>query len=82
MPNPEECRRARRVIETVLLIAGQPRHWSRRRLAERFEVSEQQLDKDIALIRHGIVKSLRRSPRGYYFERIGYLLVAPCREAG
>ena len=68
MPNPEEFRRTRRIIDLLLRIDRQPRRWTRRKLAEHYELSEQQLDKDILLLRHGLCMPLRHAPDGYYFD--------------
>ncbi len=68
MPNPEEYRRTRRIVELLMLITRQPRRWTRRALAERYELSEQQIDKDVLLLRHGLRMPLRHSPGGYYFD--------------
>ncbi len=76
-PRFEETKRIRRVIDIVQLIAAQPRQWLRRDLAARFEVSERQVDKDLELIRHGLVLDLQHSPDGYYFERLPNLAAAP-----
>ncbi|MHB1162600.1 MAG: helix-turn-helix transcriptional regulator, partial [Chloroflexota bacterium] len=73
MPNPEEYRRTRRIVDLLLRIANQPRRWTRRDLARHYEVSEQQIDKDILLIRHGLVMPLRHCPTGYYFESLASL---------
>ncbi|MCL4531758.1 MAG: WYL domain-containing protein, partial [Actinobacteria bacterium] len=68
MPNPEEYRRTRRIVELLMLITRQPRRWTRRALAERYELSEKQMDKDVLLLRHGLRMPLRHSPDGYYFD--------------
>ena len=68
MPNPEEYRRTRRIVDLLLRIANQPRRWTRRDLAAHYEVSEKQIDKDVTLIRHGLVMPLCHCPQGYYFE--------------
>lgn len=73
MPNPEECRRARRIVDMLLRIANQPRRWTRRHLAEYYEVSEKQIDKDVQLIRHGLPMPLGHVREGYYFERMAIL---------
>ncbi len=73
----EETKRIGRVLQILQLIASQPRRWRRRDLAERFEISERQIDKDIELIRHGLVLSLRHSPEGYYYETVPHLAAAP-----
>lgn len=73
----EETKRIRRVLDLVQLIAGQPRRWLRRDLATRFEVSQRQIDKDVDLIRNGMVLDLLHAPEGYYFERLPRLAAAP-----
>ncbi len=70
MPNPEEYRRTRRIVDLLLRIANQPHRWTRRALAAHYEVSEQQMDKDLQLIRHGLVMPLGHTRQGYYFERL------------
>lgn len=73
----EETKRIKRVLDLVQLVAGQPRRWLRRDLAERFDVSTRQIDKDLELIRHGLVLDLRHAPEGYYFDRLPRLASAP-----
>lgn len=73
----EETKRIGRVLLILQLIASQPRRWRRRELAERFELSERQIDKDLELIRHGLAFSLRHAPNGYYFETLPHLAAAP-----
>ncbi len=73
MPNPEENRRTRRIVDLLLRVANQPRRWTRRDLARHYEVSEQQVDKDLLLIRHGLVMPLRHCREGYYFEGLAAL---------
>ena len=70
MPHTAQLRRTRRIVDLLLRIAKQPRGWTRRRLADYYEVSEQQMDKDVQLIRHGLVMSLRHCPDGHYFYRL------------
>jgi predicted DNA-binding transcriptional regulator YafY len=70
MPNPEEFRRTRRIVDLLLRVANQPKRWTRRDLATRYEVSEQQMDKDLQLVRHGLVMPLRHCRQGYYFESL------------
>ena len=64
MPNPEEYRRTRRIVELLPRIANQSRRWTRRDLAAHHEVSEKQMDKDLRLIRHGLVMPLCHSTSG------------------
>lgn len=73
----EETKRVGRVLVILQLIASQPRRWRRRDLSDRFEVSERQIDKDLELIRHGLVLPLRRTPTGYFFESLPHLAAPP-----
>ena len=70
MPHLEEYRRTRRIVDLLLRIANHPRRWTRRALAELYEVSEKQMDKDILLLRHGLRMPLRHVAEGYFFERL------------
>lgn len=63
----EETKRIARVLQIVQLISSQPRSWSRRGLAGRFELSERMLDNDLQLIRHALHYDLQRKGGGYYF---------------
>lgn len=69
----EETRRTARVLDIIQHIAVYPRRWTRRGLAERFEVSERQIQKDLQVIRHGLRLPLLRDAGGYYFERLPHL---------
>jgi predicted DNA-binding transcriptional regulator YafY len=55
------------------MIATAPRRYLRRDLAERFEVSQRMIQKDLEVIRHGLRLSLAHSPEGYYFEKMPQL---------
>jgi predicted DNA-binding transcriptional regulator YafY len=68
-PRLQETRRISRVLQIVALISSRPRCWKRSSLAQRFEVSERMIDKDLELIRHGLAYQLDRSPQGYFFAR-------------
>ncbi|MBV9282630.1 MAG: WYL domain-containing protein [Chloroflexi bacterium] len=65
-PRLEETKRLARVLRIIQLVAGQPRCWSRRRLAAEFEVAERTIDADLQLIRHGLRYGLCRGQGGYY----------------
>lgn len=71
MPDRREVgtQRLSRLLEIYLLIATTPRHWTRGRLAARYELSERQVQKDIDEIRHRLNPSLKRTLAGYWFER-------------
>ena len=50
----EETKRTTRILEIVRIIATAPRRYLRRDLAQRFEVSERMIQKDLDVIRHGL----------------------------
>jgi predicted DNA-binding transcriptional regulator YafY len=63
----EETKRTARVLQMLLLIASSPERYTRKLLADRFEIGERMVTKDLSIIRHGLRLDLRRSPEGYYF---------------
>lgn len=66
----EDIKRVARILEIVQTIATAPRRYLRRDLAERFELSERMIQKDLEVIRHGLVLPLEHSPEGYYFDQM------------
>lgn len=73
----EENKRIARVLEIIQLVAAQPQRWRRVDLADRFEVSQRQIDKDLQLVRHGLKLPLRHVATGYWFESLPQLAAAP-----
>lgn len=67
---PEDIKRVARILNIVQIIATAPYRYLRRDLAARFEVSERMIQKDLEVIRHGLVLPLEHSSEGYYFERM------------
>jgi predicted DNA-binding transcriptional regulator YafY len=65
----EATKRLVRVLSIVTRITNAPRYWTRRKLAEKFELSERQIDKDLQLIRNGLCYEMGRTREGYYFTR-------------
>jgi predicted DNA-binding transcriptional regulator YafY len=63
----EEIKRTSRVLQMLLLIASSPERYSRKRLAEKFEIGERMVTKDLSILRHGLRLDLRHKPDGYYF---------------
>jgi predicted DNA-binding transcriptional regulator YafY len=63
-------KRTSRILELVQIIAVAPRRYLRRDLAQRFQISERMIQKDLDVIRHGLKLPLLHSPEGYYFEEI------------
>lgn len=66
---PEDIRRVARILKIVQMIATAPHRYLRRDLAAHFEVSERMIQKDLEVIRHGLLLPMEHSSEGYYFER-------------
>ncbi len=71
----EEMKRTSRILEIVQIVATAPQRYLRRDLAQRFEISERMIQKDLEIIRHGLKLLLLHSPKGYYFEEVPRLPV-------
>ncbi len=67
---PDEFRRVARILEIIQYITARPGWWKRKTLAERYELSERQIQKDLDIIRHRLGLSLIHDGAGYTFERI------------
>lgn len=66
----EETKRTARILEIIQLIATAPHRYLRQDLADRFEISVRQIQKDIQVIQHGLRLALSHSGDGYYFEEM------------
>lgn len=66
----QETRRTARVLEMISLISSGPRHWTRKRLAAKFNVSERQITKDLEILKHGLKFEIEHAREGYYFTRV------------
>jgi predicted DNA-binding transcriptional regulator YafY len=64
----DETRRVSRLLDIAWRIAAAPRHWTRRRLAGLYEVSERQITSDLTVMRHGLHWQVRTCHSGYYFD--------------
>ncbi|MFO7270666.1 WYL domain-containing protein [Sphaerobacter thermophilus] len=70
-PRAPETQRASRILEIISKISAAPNQWTRRSLAEHYEISERQITKDLQVIRHGLRLELERQPSGgYYFKTL------------
>ena len=69
----DQIRRTARVLDMVQQIAVRPRHWTRRKLAEHYELGERMIQKDLGLIRVRLGLALRNDGDGYYFEHLPHL---------
>lgn len=64
-----ETTRVSRILEIVWNVSRAPKRWTRRRLAEQFEVSERMITNDLAIIVHGLKFELANERgQGYYFK--------------
>lgn len=66
----EEIKRTGRILEIIQLIATHPKQYRTKDFAERFEIGERMIKKDLQIIRHRLRLSLQSSRQGYYFEEI------------
>lgn len=65
-----QIRRTARLLEIIYKISGTPRFWTRRRLAENYEISERMIQKDLELIRVRLGLELQTDGEGYYFSHL------------
>lgn len=63
----EEIKRTSRVLQMIMLIASAPERYTRKKLAEKFEIGERMIGKDLEILRHGLRLDLRHTADGYYF---------------
>lgn len=66
----QEFRRIARILEIIQLISISPRRWKRRTLAEKYGISERQIQKDLRIIREALHLPLQTYGDGYYFEKL------------
>ncbi len=66
----DETRRVSRLLDIAWRIAAAPRHWTRKRLAALYEVSERQITSDLTVMRHGLLWQVRTCHSGYYFDPV------------
>jgi predicted DNA-binding transcriptional regulator YafY len=69
-----ETTRVSRILEIIWNITRAPRQWTRKRLAEQFDVSERMITNDLAIIEHGLRFELgNERGKGYYFKSVPQL---------
>lgn len=66
----EDTKRVARILNLVQMIASAPQRYLRRDLAAHFEVTERMIQKDLEVIRHGLLLPLVHAPEGYFFEKM------------
>ncbi len=64
--NLEETKRVARLLDIIARISTRPRTWTRRALAQAFEVSERRIQDDLSILVHRLGLPLAHSPTGYY----------------
>ena len=65
-----ETTRVSRILEIIWNITRAPRQWTRKRLAEQFDVSERMITNDLAIIEHGLRFELGNDRgKGYFFNK-------------
>jgi predicted DNA-binding transcriptional regulator YafY len=71
MTRMPEATRIARVLDIVWRISNAPHYWTRRKLADEFEVSERSITSDLELIRHRLRFEVRSERgKGYYFATV------------
>jgi predicted DNA-binding transcriptional regulator YafY len=63
----EETKRVARVLDIIARVSARPRVWTRRALAQAFEISERRLQEDLDIIVHRLRLPLAHCRSGYYF---------------
>lgn len=69
----DQIRRTARVLDMVQQVAVRPRYWTRKKLAEHYELGERMIQKDLSLIKVRLGLSLCNDGDGYYFEHLPHL---------
>lgn len=64
-----------RVLDMLQHISAAPEHWTRKSLAEKYEVGERQIQRDLDVIRYRLNLDLRRRREGYYLKEVPRLPV-------
>jgi hypothetical protein len=62
------AKRVARIVEIATLLAAQPRHWTRARLAAKYELCERQIARDLEVLRHGLGYRIERTRDGYVIQ--------------
>lgn len=63
----EETKRVARVLDIIARISARPKVWTRRALAQAFEISERRLQEDLDIVVHRLRLPLAHCRTGYYF---------------
>jgi len=63
----EETKRVARLLDIIARISTRPKVWTRRALAQAFEISERRIQEDLDIVVHRLCLPLAHSKTGYYF---------------
>lgn len=64
-----ETKRVARLLDIIARISARPKFWTRHALAQTFEISERQVQEDLAILKHGLLLPIEHCKQGYYFTR-------------
>ena len=65
----QETKRVARLLDIACRINTRPRHWTRRALAEAFEISERRIQEDLEILTNRLSLPLGHCRDGYFFTR-------------
>lgn len=63
----EETKRVARLLDMIVRISTRPKMWTRRALAQAFEISERRIQEDLEILVHRLHLPLGHCRTGYYF---------------
>ncbi len=64
--NLEETKRVARLLDIIARISTRPKTWTRRALAQAYEISERRIQDDLSILVHRLGLPLAHSAAGYY----------------
>lgn len=69
----EETKRVGRLLDTIVRIQTRPKAWTRKALAQAYEISERRVQEDLDILVHRLRLPLAHCRTGYYFTDIQVL---------
>jgi len=66
----EETKRVARLLDIIARISTRPKMWTRRALAQAFEISERRIQEDLEILIHRLCLPLVHSRTGYYLTEL------------
>ncbi|MDP2957878.1 MAG: WYL domain-containing protein, partial [Longimicrobiales bacterium] len=64
----EETKRVARILDIVVRINSRPKVWTRRALAQAYEISERRIQEDLEIVAHRLCLPLDHCRTGYFFD--------------